>query len=54
MKIFWVISYDRYNPYSDHFEASFETYAEAIQYVNNERDKEYSREYYDIINISEC
>jgi len=53
MKVYWVLGYDQYYPGRDNFNESFETYEEAEAYVEREKTKDYPRDYYDIINISD-
>jgi hypothetical protein len=53
MKMIWVLGYDQYYPSGDNFEASFETYEEAEAYVESEKAKDYPRDYYRIVDISD-
>jgi hypothetical protein len=53
MKMIWVLGFDQYYPGGDNFEASFETYEEAEEYVESEKAKDYPRDHYRIVDISD-
>jgi hypothetical protein len=53
MKVYWVQSYSQYYPAGDNFDESFETYEEAEAYVESEKAKDYPRDHYRIVDISD-
>lgn len=56
MKIWWVLGWDQYYPTYDNFKASFETFEEANEYVENIKKSDgyyYIQDHYEIINIED-
>ena len=53
MKMIWVLGFDQYYPGGDNFLESFHTYEEAEAYVESEKAKDYPRDHYRIVDISD-